>query len=69
MKHLIQSLISPLADGYAELYKEQRNFATLKKCGKEEFFGLRDFYRCDISDVPIDLITCLLLMGLNLDVR
>ncbi|KAJ7339384.1 hypothetical protein OS493_005779 [Desmophyllum pertusum] len=44
VKYLIQPLISPLADGYAELYKEQRNFATLKKCGKEEFFGLRDFY-------------------------
>ncbi|KAL9988404.1 hypothetical protein ACROYT_G002842 [Oculina patagonica] len=44
VKHLIQSLISPLADGYAELYRKQKNFATLKKCGKEEFFGLRDFY-------------------------
>ncbi|KAJ7339377.1 hypothetical protein OS493_005771 [Desmophyllum pertusum] len=44
VKQLIQSLLSPLADGYAELYKEQKNFATLKKCGKEEFFGLRDFY-------------------------
>ncbi|PFX17552.1 E3 ubiquitin-protein ligase RNF213, partial [Stylophora pistillata] len=44
VKHLIQPLISPLADGYAELYKEQKNFATLKKWGKEEFFGLRDFY-------------------------
>ena len=55
MKHLIQSLISPLADGYAELYREQRNFATLKKCGKEEFFGLRDFYRCELFDVPMTL--------------
>ncbi|KAJ7339392.1 hypothetical protein OS493_005787 [Desmophyllum pertusum] len=44
VKHLIQSLLPQLADGYAELYKEQKNFATLKKCGKEEFFGLRDFY-------------------------
>jgi hypothetical protein len=48
VKHLIQPLISPLADGYAELYREQKNFETMKKCGKEEFFGLRDFYRCDI---------------------
>ncbi|XP_020630790.1 E3 ubiquitin-protein ligase rnf213-alpha-like [Orbicella faveolata] len=44
VKNRIQPLISPLAEGYAELYKEQKNFGTLKKCGKEEFFGLRDFY-------------------------
>ncbi|XP_022803330.1 E3 ubiquitin-protein ligase rnf213-alpha-like isoform X2 [Stylophora pistillata] len=44
VKNLIQPLISPLADGYVELYMEQKNFATLKKWGKEEFFGLRDFY-------------------------
>ncbi|XP_022801884.1 E3 ubiquitin-protein ligase rnf213-alpha-like, partial [Stylophora pistillata] len=44
VKNLIQPLISPLADGYAELYKKQKHFATLKKWGKEEFFGLRDFY-------------------------
>ena len=48
MKALILPLISPLAAGYAELYREQKHFATLKKCGKEEFFGLRDFYRFDI---------------------
>ena len=45
VKALIQPLISSLAAGYAELYKEQKHFETLKKCGKEEFFGLRDFYR------------------------
>ncbi|XP_022796391.1 E3 ubiquitin-protein ligase rnf213-alpha-like isoform X1 [Stylophora pistillata] len=44
VKALISSLISPLAAGYAQLYKEQKNFTTLKNCGKEEFFGLRDFY-------------------------
>ncbi|XP_022806308.1 E3 ubiquitin-protein ligase rnf213-alpha-like [Stylophora pistillata] len=44
VKALILSLISPLAAGYAQLYEEQKNFATLRKCGKEEFFGLRDFY-------------------------
>ncbi|KAK2553290.1 E3 ubiquitin-protein ligase rnf213-alpha [Acropora cervicornis] len=44
IKNLIQPLIPPLANGYAELYKEQENFETLKKCGKEEFFGLRDYY-------------------------
>ena len=55
MKDLIQPLISPLADGYVELYKEQKNFATLKKCGKEEFFGLRDFYRFDIQGRTLHL--------------
>ena len=60
MKHLIQSLISPLAEGYAELYKKQKNFATLKKCGKEEFFGLRDFYRCNIVSVTLSLVCCLI---------
>ena len=45
IKNLIQPLIPALANGYAELYKEQKNFETLKKCGKEEFFGLRDYYR------------------------
>ena len=45
VKLVIQTLISPLAEGYAELYREQKNFPTLQKCGKEEFFGLRDFYR------------------------
>ena len=45
IKNLIQPLIPPLANGYADLYKEQKDFETLKKCGKEEFFGLRDFYR------------------------
>ena len=48
VKHVIQTLISPLAEGYEELYREQKNFPTLQKCGKEEFFGLRDFYRCAI---------------------
>ena len=61
MKHLIQSLISPLAEGYAELYKEQKHFATLKKCDKEEFFGLRDFYRFNIvSVIIVHCITCML---------
>ena len=45
VKLAIQTLISPLAEGYAELYREQKKFPTLQKCGKEEFFGLRDFYR------------------------
>ncbi|XP_068759451.1 E3 ubiquitin-protein ligase rnf213-alpha-like isoform X4 [Montipora capricornis] len=44
IKNLIKPLIAPLANGYAKLYKEQKNFETLKECGKEEFFGLRDYY-------------------------
>ncbi|XP_068731195.1 E3 ubiquitin-protein ligase rnf213-alpha-like [Montipora capricornis] len=44
IKNLIQPLIPPLANGYAELYIEQKGFETLKRCEKEEFFGLRDFY-------------------------
>ena len=50
VKALILPLISPLAAGYAQLYKEQKHFATLKECGREEFFGLRDFYRFDILE-------------------
>ncbi|XP_068735057.1 LOW QUALITY PROTEIN: E3 ubiquitin-protein ligase rnf213-alpha-like [Montipora capricornis] len=44
IKNLIQLLIPPLANGYAKLYKEQKDFETLKRFDKEEFFGLRDFY-------------------------
>ncbi|KAM7432986.1 hypothetical protein ABFA07_016686 [Porites harrisoni] len=44
VKHVIQPIISPLAEGYEQLYREQKDFLTLQKCGKEEFFGLRDFY-------------------------
>ena len=65
MKHLIQSLISPLAEGYAELYKKQKNFATLKKCGKEEFFGLRDFYRYNIIVISVTLSPVCRFMSLN----
>ena len=48
-----------MADGYAELYKEQKNFETLKRCGKEEFFGLRDFYRCEVTDSVFYLLNLL----------
>ena len=57
VKALIQPLISSLAAGYAELYKEQKNFETLKKCGKEEFFGLRDFYRFVILELTFLLVS------------
>ena len=60
MKDSIQSLIGPLADGYAELYEEQKNFPTLKKCDKEEFFGLRDFYRYNIVSVTLSFVCCLI---------
>lgn len=63
MKARIQPLISSLAAGYAELYKEQKNFETLKKCGKEEFFGLRDFYRFVIRTLTFLLAS----LVINLD--
>ena len=43
----IQSIITPLfkilADAYVKVYDEQKS--ALAKYNKEEFFGLRDFYR------------------------
>lgn len=46
---IIQDLVAPLlrslAEGYSKLYEDQKDFETLKKYGKDEFFGLRDFYR------------------------
>ena len=63
VKARIQPLISSLAAGYAELYKEQKNFETLKKCGKEEFFGLRDFYRFVIRKLTFLLAS----LVINLD--
>ena len=63
MKARIQPLISSLAAGYAELYKEQKNFETLKKCGKEEFFGLRDFYRFVIRKLTFLLASLVINLG------
>lgn len=38
-------IIRKLANGYYELYCKQKQSKTLKKAKKDEFFGLRDFYR------------------------
>ena len=38
-------LMNPLAFGYKELYDSQRESVTLQESKKDEFFGLRDFYR------------------------
>lgn len=70
VKHLIQALISPLADGYAELYEEQKNFDTLRKCAKEEFFGLRDFYRYDavIHFLNLMLVTAQICLRISCEI-
>ena len=45
IKSLVEPLIRPLAHVYKELYKTQSTIITLKENKKDEFFGLRDFYR------------------------
>ena len=42
---LIEPLISPIVRGYTELYNKQKNQKKLQDGKKDEFFGLRDFYR------------------------
>ena len=42
---LIEPLISPLVRGYTGLYNKQKNLKKLQEGKKDEFFGLRDFYR------------------------
>jgi len=41
----VAPLMNPLAFGYKELYDSQRESVTLQESKKDEFFGLRDFYR------------------------
>ena len=45
IKRTISQLFPHLAEAYSNIYKEQRNCENLKKSKKEEFFGLRDYYR------------------------
>ena len=47
----IEPLISPLVRGYKELYDKQKKLKKLKDGKKDEFFGLRDFYRFDCADL------------------
>jgi len=42
---LIEPLISPIVQGYTALYEKQKHAKKLKDGKKDEFFGLRDFYR------------------------
>ena len=41
----VEPLINPLVSGYKELYDRQKRLEKLKEGKKDEFFGLRDFYR------------------------
>ena len=45
IKAKISELFSPLADAYEKVYEMQKSCERLKKARKEEFFGLRDYYR------------------------
>ena len=40
--------IAKLCSGYLDLYKQQSKSDTLKNAQKDEFFGLRDFYRLEV---------------------
>jgi len=37
--------MSPLVAAYVDLYNRQKNLKRLQEGKKDEFFGLRDFYR------------------------
>lgn len=43
---LLENLIPPLVTAYRDLYQRQKNIERLQHGKKDEFFGLRDFYRC-----------------------
>ena len=45
VKNFVAPLMNPLAQGYSELYDTQKRSEALRESKKEEFFGLRDFYR------------------------
>ena len=53
MQSFVEPLMEPLALGYEKLYKSQRNSDALVKSKKDEFFGLRDFYRLEMCLVLI----------------
>ena len=48
VQNLVEPLMEPLALGYEELYERQRESEALIKTRKDEFFGLRDFYRLEM---------------------
>ena len=45
VQNFVAPLMSLLAQGYSELYDGQKRLEALRESKKEEFFGLRDFYR------------------------
>ena len=45
VQSFVAPLMNPLAQGYSELYDGQRRSEALRESKKDEFFGLRDFYR------------------------
>ena len=45
IKGQITTLLMPLAESYLKVYEMQKQCIKLKQYKKEEFFGLRDFYR------------------------
>ena len=45
----LEHLITPLVAAYRDLYQRQKMVARLKHGKKDEFFGLRDFYRCVVN--------------------
>ena len=44
----LEETIWRLCKGYFELYKQQSESQTLQNAQKDEFFGLRDFYRLEV---------------------
>ena len=45
MQGFVAPLMNPLALGYKKLYDSQKKSDALRESKKDEFFGLRDFYR------------------------
>ena len=41
----IEGIMKKLCKGYFDLYEQQKVSKTLENAQKDEFFGLRDFYR------------------------
>lgn len=42
---LVEPLIPSLVSSYVDLYNKQKTLKRLEDGKKDEFFGLRDFYR------------------------
>ena len=42
---LVEDFIGPVVAAYVDLYNKQKTLKRLQDGKKDEFFGLRDFYR------------------------